>query len=210
MELWLDTTDHEAIEFANERGILHGITTNPLIVSRAKKPLAQVLNELLIFQPCPIAVQVMGNDAAEMVTHAKELFHFSRRFIIKVPATSEGLKAIYQLSQHKIPVMATAIFEPIQAFLAAKAGASYIAPYFSQMDEAVFDRIHACIQKTQAKLLAASLKSPEHVEKCLLLGTPAITINETLFHTCLQTPQQTAAALHRFDEAWKTIAFANH
>lgn len=212
MEIWLDTADREVIESAKEMGILHGITTNPTIVAKSKMSLEDLLEKLLKIQSGPVTVQVTASDAKKMVEQGLALRAFSDRILIKVPVTGEGLKAISQMSQKKIPVMATAIFDLTQVLLAARAGAVYIAPYFSaicEQDASGIDQFSAMIQLLKryqypSKLIAASLKSSEHVKDCIQLGVDALTMNGDVFSAFIQNHEETMTRLERFAKDWKT------
>ncbi|MFC2049262.1 transaldolase family protein [Chlamydiota bacterium] len=204
MDIWLDTIDLGAIKRAASMGLLDGVTTNPTLLSEAKEPAEEVLENLLNHFSGPLAVQVTLRSADEMVEQGKDLRDFSSRIIVKIPVTEEGLVAIQRLSNGDIPVMATAILNPMQALLAAKAGALYLAPYFSYLGE---NALTVCqtMQRMQlsAKLLIASLKSPEHVIQCAASGFDAITIKGPLFQTCITPPSETLEHLKRFEAAWQ-------
>jgi TalC/MipB family fructose-6-phosphate aldolase len=196
MEIWLDTIN---------LGLLHGVTTNPAILAESSEPAEEILDGLLNLYSGPLAVQVTCRGAAEMVEQGKDLFDFSSRIIVKVPVTEEGIEAISRLTHIQIPVMATAIFEPIQALLAMKAGARYLAPYFSHMGE---NALSTClsIQKMltpKTKLLVAALKTPSQVSLCAESGFSAVTLKTSLFTQCLTPPPQTLDHLLRFESAWQ-------
>ncbi|HSX25668.1 MAG TPA: transaldolase family protein [Chlamydiales bacterium] len=211
MEIWLDTSDLNLVEQAKQMGILFGVTTNPSIVSKSKLGMEDLLEQLLKIQKGPVTAQVTAEKAPEMIQQGEALFRFSNRLLIKIPVTGEGLKAIYALSQNKIPVMATAVFDPNQVLLAASAGASYIAPYFSLICE---DDIHG-IEPLKAmlrllhrynfpsKLLAASLRNPEQVKECAEIGAHAVTLNEKVFNAFIEDHQLTRQAIDRFARDWK-------
>lgn len=205
MEFWLDTIDPAAIEYAKDLGLLHGVTTNPAILAQASSPAEDVIEQLLTLFSGPLAVQVTLPSAAEMIEQGKDLYDFSSRIIVKVPVTEEGILAIHRLSYNGIPVMATAIFEPIQAIIAVKAGASYVAPYFSYLgDQAlpVCSTIQRCLIP-KSKLLVAALTTPSQVAACAEEGFSAVTLKATLFKQCLISSPQTLEHLSRFNEAWK-------
>jgi transaldolase len=130
MEIWLDTAELDLVQTAKEMGILHGVTTNPSIIAKSKMGMEDLLEKLLQMQPGPVTAQVTAEEAPEMVKQGSSLRQFSNRIIVKVPVTTEGVKAIYGLKLLQIPVMATAVFDSNQVLLAAKAGAAYNAPYF--------------------------------------------------------------------------------
>lgn len=209
MELWLDTLDSAALERAHKSGLLHGITTNPSILSKTDRPLENILEELLSFQKGPVAVQLTASLASEMIQQAHTLYNFSSRLIIKVPATSEGYQAISTLTAEQIPTMATAIFTTLQGLFAAKAGAHYLAPYVRHIGEAchqVLSTLRSALTYYQlpAKILAAALDSTNDIEFCLRIPVDAVTLKAPLFHTCFQSPEPVIAFLSRFEKEWQS------
>ena len=204
MDIWLDTIDLKTIGQAESMGLLDGVTTNPTILSQDERPAEEVLEDLLNHFSGPLAVQVTLHSAADMVEQGKDLRDFSSRIVVKIPVTEEGLVAIKRLSEADIPIMATAIFEPMQAFFAAKAGARFVVPYFSHLGDNALS-VCLAIQEMQlhAKLLVASLKTPEQVLQCATSFFDAVTLKGPLFQTCVTTPTQTLDQLRRFDAAWQ-------
>jgi transaldolase len=216
MEIWLDTTDIPTIKKAKRLGILHGVTTNPSIVAHSKKGLEELLKALLETQDGPVAVQVTLPSGEEMVGQGEAIAQFSPRFIVKVPVTAEGLFAIHTLSAKKIPVMATAVFDPNQCILAARAGALYIAPYYSHIcDEELegyetFCKMVKLLERHgySSKILAAALRTTEQVRECASIGVDAVTMNEKIFEEYIADHPSTIKALSRFDLDWNTDSVA--
>jgi len=214
MEIWLDTWNLKAVQKAQQMGILHGVTTNPSIAAKSGMALDDLLQMLLKVQNGPVTAQVVAKKAEEMIQQGEALAKLSNRIFVKIPVTRDGLQAIYQLSQQKIPVMATAVFDSTQALLAARAGAQYIAPYFSHICEADQDGINELRMMIQlrdryhypSKIIAASLRSTEHVRECCSIGVDAVTMNEKLFDEYLEDHPMTIKAQERFDREWKTAA----
>jgi TalC/MipB family fructose-6-phosphate aldolase len=214
MEIWLDTSSVQAVQMAQRLGILHGVTTNPSIAAHSGVALDDLLQTLLKAQSGPVTAQVVASKADEMVRQGEALAAVSSRIIVKIPALREGLQAMYILSQKKIPVMATAVFDPSQTLLAARAGAQYIVPYFSHICEADQDGINelrAMVQLLQryhfsSKILAASLQSTEQVKECCALGVDAVTLNEKLFEEYLEDNPLTVKTMAKFDRDWKGAA----
>jgi len=212
MEIWLDTADLELIESAKQMGILYGVTTNPSIVAQSKEPLEDLLEKILQGQSGPVTAQVTAQDAAKMIQQGEALFQFSHRLIVKIPVIREGLKAIHAMAQKKIPTMATAVFDPNQVLLAARAGATYIAPYFSSICEAdlegaeQFKAMRRLLDRYQfsSKLIAASLKSGEQVRQCIEMGAHAVTLNKEVFLSFIENHPETLKRLDRFAKDWKT------
>lgn len=192
MEIWLDTIDYDVIEDAAKTGIIAGVTTNPSILSQTEN-VALTLHTLLHIQPGPIAVQVTSTDPEGMIEEGLRIFEFSSRMIVKVPVNRNGLIAIKQLRQEKVPVMGTGLLFSTQALVASNLGASYIAPYFSHMgpsEEAIaalktIDDILR-INASSTKILVASLKQMEHLMYCATLGVAAATIKPDLYHQLMK------------------------
>ena len=209
MQIWLDTAEIPLIERAAKMGVLYGVTTNPSIVAESNMALEDLIESILKIQQGPITVQVTAHDAKTMVQQAEALYRFSDRIVVKIPAMKEGYEAIHSLSG-KIPTMATAIFDVNQVLLAAKAGATYIAPYYSRICEADIDGIEAiramlCLLHRYgftSQLLAASLRSPEQVKELAQMGAHAVTLKEDVFMGLIENNPLTVQSLQRFSHDW--------
>lgn len=206
MEIWLDTADEKTVDSANRFGIFFGITTNPSILSQLKEPMPHIVTRLLEIQEGPVAVQTTASSAAEIIAQAEELQARSERIIIKVPVSQEGFIAIRHLSLKDIPTMATAVFHPKQFLFAALAGATYIAPYLGRMADAgisPFDVLKAAAgmyrqYEFKTKILAAALKSVDHIQKCADLGIAGVTIKDELYHQFISEHPLTVQAINNF------------
>jgi transaldolase len=209
MQIWLDSADIPLVEKAAKMGVLHGVTTNPSIVAECKLPLEDLIEALLKIQKGPISVQVTASDAKTMIKQAEALHQFSDRIVVKIPVTEEGLMAIHDLSG-KMPIMATAVFDVNQVLLAAKAGASYIAPYYSRICDEDINGIDAIREMLgllrryafPSQLLAASLRSPEQVKELAEMGAHAVTLKENVFNGLIENNPQTVESIHRFKQDW--------
>lgn len=214
MEIWLNTSDVSVIQQAAQLGVLHGVMTNLSVVSQSKMALEDFLQAALDAQKGPVVAQVVSPFADEMIRQGEALANFSNRIMIKVPVTYDGFLAMNALSSKKIPVMATAVFEYHQAFLASRAGASYVVPYFSEIIEADqngIDALKEMVQiknryQTPAKILVSSLTNMEDVRECFLLGIDAVAMNEKLFHEYLKDSPLTTKVLQRMARDWKRAA----
>ncbi len=211
MELWLDGVDFELTAHLKELNLLHGITTNPTLLAKTGRAAEDVLERLFTLFSGPIAVQVTLRKVFEMIDQAKDLHDFSSRIIVKIPVTEEGIEAISRLSHLEIPTMGTAVFTPMQAVLAAKAGARYVAPYFRHIGEKAFDVIQSiqemfALNGFRTKQVVAALETLEQVEECLARGIGCLTLKPSLFKECLAPPAQTLEHLDRFDADWSEAA----
>lgn len=213
MELWLDTSHLETIKKANRYGIIHGVTTNPSIIAKSQQDPAKLIPSLLSIQQGPVAVQVTADNSEEMIKEAKFLAEYSNRIIVKVPVTREGLAAIHSLSKLGISTMATALFHPNQAYLAALAGANYVAPYLGRMFDEGIDawsvlQTMLSIYKQhpfKTKILVAALKSTEHITLCAEMGVHAITIKRESFEELLTEHPLTEQWVKIFAQDWEEV-----
>lgn len=211
MEIWLDTCDSQSIEAACQLGIIHGITTNPSILAGAHADPEKVINTLLDLQDGPVAVQITAAASDEMIRRAMALHAFSDRIIVKLPVTQQGLIAIKALSQEEVCTMATAVFQPSQALLAALAGADYVAPYLGRMFDAGIDA-QAALQSMvtiyrqygfKTKILAAAIKTTDQIIACAEMGISAVTLKNSLFGRFVADDSYTLDSIKAFSEDWE-------
>ncbi len=135
MQFFIDTADIEEIREAKRMGILDGVTTNPSLIAKTGKDFMSVVNEICQEVDGPISVEVVSTEAEDMIREAMELAKIHRNIVVKIPMTTEGLKAIVSLSQKNIKTNCTLVFSPIQALLAGKAGATYVSPFVGRLDD---------------------------------------------------------------------------
>ncbi len=211
MDIWLDTTNVKTIQKAVRVGILSGVTTNPSLLANTKKDAEKTLEDLLHHQEGPVTVQVVADDTLEMVQQGQMLYSFSNRIIVKVPITKNGLEAIHLLVRQGIPTMATVVFHPRQALMAALAGANYVAPYISRIEKMGKDPWEMLTSMTTifhhyrlpTKILGASLSSVEQVVKCAEIGIYGVTLKDDVFEKMIDDHPATLEGVHQFTEDWK-------
>lgn len=211
MEIWLDTCNSQVIKAAGQYGIIFGITTNPSILSKAQTDPEAVIHRLLDEQDGLVAVQVVADRADEMIRQALKLHSISDRIIVKVPVTQQGLIAMKTLSEREVPLMATAVFNPNQALLAALAGADYLAPYVGRMYSSGIDAIEALQTikaiydhyKIETRIIAAALQSPEQITVCAKIGMHAVTLKESLFNQFMANDSCTLESMEGFAADWE-------
>ena len=137
MKFFIDTADVKEIAAATELGLVDGVTTNPSLVAKSGRDFHDVLKEIISLVDGPISAEVVATDAAAMIKEAEVLAKLdAEKIVIKLPLTEEGLKATKALSQKGFKTNLTLIFSPLQALLAAKAGATYVSPFVGRLDEA--------------------------------------------------------------------------
>lgn len=211
MEIWLDTVDTNIITKGMRSGLLNGVTTNPSLIAHSGEDFESLLGKILGVQKGPVAAQIIAKTAEEMVDQGVYLHSISHRIIVKIPITEAGLEAIHQLHQMGISTLATALFTTHQALTAALAGADYIAPYISSLEKqgnnpwAILASIFDIYKnyRISTKILAASLKSLDHLKKCAEIGVDAVTLKEDLFGQLIADHPSTLERIELFASDWK-------
>ncbi|EMF0717826.1 fructose-6-phosphate aldolase [Citrobacter freundii] len=212
MELYLDTSDVDAVKALARVFPLAGVTTNPSIVAAGKKSLEVLLPQLqeAMGGRGRLFAQVMATTAEGMVSDARKLRAIIPDIVVKVPVTTEGLAAIKLLKEEGIPTLGTAVYSATQGLLAALAGAEYIAPYVNRLDAQGGDGIQTVIDlqsllkmhAPHAKVLAASFKTPRQALDCLLAGCEAITLPLDVAQQMMTSPA-VDAAVAKFEHDWQ-------
>lgn len=211
MELYLDTSDVDAVQKLARIFPLAGVTTNPSIVAGGKRPLEFVLPELheALGGQGRLFAQVLATGANEIVAEARRLRTMVPDLVVKVPVTAEGLAAIKLLRAEGIPTLGTAVYGAAQGLLAALAGAEYVAPYVNRVDAQGGDGIQTVVElqqllslhAPQTKVLAASFKTPRQALDCLLAGCEAITLPLDVAQQLIAAPAVEAAVV-KFEQDW--------
>lgn len=209
MELYLDTADRSAAVPLLATGVFRGITTNPVILQRAglgSGDTTAVHDWAVASGAQVVFLQTWGSDAQEMAGRGRQLAGLSERVVVKLPATLAGTTACSQLAAEGVPTLLTAAHTTAHAVLAGAAGARWVAPYVSKIDDdegAAVDVVvamHRALAGTGTDVLAASLRSLEAVGALAAAGVPAATLGTALAEQ-LFTHQQTLDADRRFHEA---------
>lgn len=211
MELYLDTADIEEIKRLATILPIKGVTTNPSIVAKSGKPIFELLIALqdLLGADKVLFAQVLSNDAKAMIKEAEQLRKVVPNIVTKIPVNAEGLKAIKALSEQGIATLGTAVYGAGQGFLAALAGAKYIAPYVNRID-AQGGNSKDTVQELQKLLdlhcpesiiIAASFRTPRQALDCLLAGCQGITLPVDVAELFISDPA-VDAAIAKFDQDW--------
>ena len=211
----LDTADLEDIKHCNEYFPISGVTTNPSIISKEHTDFWKLVKDIrsIIGKEKIIMVQTLQKEASKIIEDAlilkKEL---GGEFFVKIPIGEEGLKATMELKRLGVGVLMTAIFTPAQALVAARAGASYVAPYVNRLDNIIGDGTNVVAQivkqfknyNLDCKVLAASFKNAEQVHKCAMYGCHAVTVSRKILSSLVSHPM-TDAALSGFTKDWQEV-----
>jgi len=209
----LDTADLNEIRHCNEFYPLAGVTTNPTIISKEKEDFWKIVSEIrsIIGPDKMFHVQTTQKKAEDIVEEAKLLKErIGGEFYVKIPICEEGLKATMQLKTWGIGVTITAVFTPAQALIAAKAGASFVAPYVNRLDNIIADGCEVVKEITKqlniynidCKVLAASFKTAEQVHKCALAGCHSVTVSPNILKALIANPM-TDVAVKTFEKDWE-------
>jgi len=210
MKIFIDTADINEIKEALSLGVLDGVTTNPSLVAKTGKPFESCIREILDLVPGPVSVEVVAVEHDAMVAEARTYAAWADNVVVKVPIIKEGLKAIKTLSQEGIKVNVTLCFSPLQALLAAKAGASYISPFVGRLDDISQDGMELIQQIVDiyanyafdTEVLVASVRNPMHVVQAALMGADVATIPLKVIDQLLKHPL-TDSGLKQFLADWE-------
>ena len=183
MRFFVDTADIAAIRELHELGMVDGVTTNPSLILKSGRNIAEVTKEICEMVPGPVSAEVVASDADGMIREGKHLAQIAPNVTVKVPLTWDGLKACKALTDEGHMVNVTLCFTPAQAILAAKAGATFISPFIGRLDDIGLDGMEliADIRRIydnygyETNLLAASIRSVNHIIECARIGADVIT-----------------------------------
>jgi len=211
MKFFIDTADVKEIAAANELGLVDGVTTNPSLIAKSGRDFHEVLEEIIALVDGPISAEVVATDAAGMISEAEGLAKLDKhKIVIKLPITEEGLKATKALSKKGYKTNLTLIFSPLQALLAAKAGATYVSPFVGRLDDIGHDgmesddQIRTIFDKYgySTEIIVASIRSPQHVLDAGLMGADICTIPFSVMQQLAKHPL-TDIGLEKFLADWK-------
>lgn len=212
MKFFLDTANVEAIRAINELGLVDGVTTNPTIISREGRDFETVIKEICNIIDGPVSAEVTGLTADEMVSEARVLAKWHENVVVKIPMTTEGLKATNILSKEGIKTNVTLIFTVSQGLMAMKAGATYISPFIGRLEDIGTDPYQLIedlceiidLYGYQSEIISASIRNAAHVEAVAKLGSHIATIPENIFEKMTKHPL-TENGIKQFMEDWASF-----
>ena len=212
MKFFIDTADVHEIREAHTLGLVDGVTTNPSLIAKSGRKFKDVIKEITAIVDGPISAEVIALDAEGMVKEAKDLVKIHKNIVIKLPMTPEGLKATKQLSAKGIKTNLTLIFTPMQALLAAKAGATYVSPFVGRLDDisqdgmGIIEEIRTIFDNYgyTSEIIVASIRNPIHVLNSALIGADICTIPYSVMLQLSKHPL-TDAGIKKFLEDWEKV-----
>ena len=212
MKFFVDTADINEIRELHDAGLLDGVTTNPSLVAKSGRDFKEVVKEICeLLQGLPVSAEVAATDYDGMMAEADVLAKIADNVVIKVPLTLAGLKACKTLSDRGVKTNVTLCFSANQALLAAKVGATYISPFLGRLDDINLDgmQLIADIRVIydnygfDTQILAASIRSPNHVSDAALAGSDVATIPPGVLKKLADHPL-TDKGLDAFVKDWKS------
>ncbi len=212
MKFFIDTANIAEIKEGLNLGMVDGVTTNPSLIAKEKKGFEIVVKEILECVKGPVSLEVVSLEAKAMFTEGKKLAELGNNVVIKVPLCTEGLKATKMFADAGIDVNETLIFSPLQALMAAKAGARYVSPFVGRLDDIAHDGMELVEQiltildnyEYEAEVIVASIRHPRHVLDAALMGADIATIPFKVITQLAQHPL-TDKGIQMFLEDWKKV-----
>ncbi len=212
MKFFIDTANIAEIREAIKLGMVDGVTTNPSLIAREGRGFDEVVREILAEVEGPVSLEVLSPEADGMVAEGRKLAGFGDHVVVKVPLTTEGLKATRIFSREGIRVNATLVFSPIQALMAAKAGAAYVSPFVGRLDDIAHDGMELVQQILtifnnygfDTEVIVASVRHPRHVLDAALMGAHIATIPFKVISQLAKHPL-TDRGIELFANDWKKV-----
>ncbi len=211
MKLFVDTGDFKEIEELSQTGLLDGVTTNPSLIAKSGRDFKELIADICKVVEGPVSAEVASTDYETMMKEGHVLAKIADNVAVKVPLTLAGLKACKNLRSEGIMVNVTLCFTPNQALLAAKCGATFISPFIGRLDDIDLDGMELISQIRQiydnyafsTEILAASIRSPNHVTQCALAGADVATMPPAVIKKLADHPL-TNSGLEQFVKDWKS------
>lgn len=210
MKLFVDTGNLKEIEALAAIGILDGVTTNPSLMAKESGDAREILKQICRIVQGPVSAEVTATDTAGMLTEGRILAAIDPHIVVKVPFTKDGVRACKTLASEGTRVNVTLIFSATQAWLAAKAGASYVSPFVGRLDDIgatgmnlvreivdIFDNFDYTTE-----VLVASVRHPIHVVEAARMGADVVTVPAAVIDQCFKHPL-TDIGLAKFLKDWE-------
>lgn len=210
MKFFVDTADIDAISELNDLGMVDGVTTNPSLILKSGRDIVEVTKEICDLVDGPVSAEVVATEAEQMIAEGRKLAKIADNIAVKVPLTWAGLKACNVLSNEGNLVNVTLCFSANQAILAAKAGATFISPFIGRLDDINVDGMDLISDiRTiydnygfETQILAASIRSVNHVTESARIGADVITAPPEVIKKMVDHPL-TDKGLETFLKDWE-------
>lgn len=212
MKFFIDTANIEEIKKATQMGFADGVTTNPTLVARENGKPEEIYRAICKVVDGPVCVEANSPTFEEIVNESRELAKIHKNIVIKIPITGEGLRAVKILEAENIRTNVTLVFSPMQALLAAKAGASFVCPFVGRLDDVSHGGMELIEQILQiyinynlaTQVIVASIRNPLHVLESALLGAHIATIPFKVIEQLIKHPL-TEIGIRNFLQDWEKV-----
>ncbi|WP_242302500.1 fructose-6-phosphate aldolase [Bacillus cereus group sp. BfR-BA-01423] len=210
MKFFIDTANINEIKEANALGVLAGVTTNPSLVAKEGVDFHERIREICNVVEGPVSAEVISLEADKMIEEGKELAKIAPNVVVKVPMTTEGLKAVKAFSDLGIRTNVTLVFSAVQALLAARAGATYVSPFLGRLDDIGHNGMDLirqiaeifAIHGIETEIIAASVRHSVHVTDTALNGAHIATIPANVIASLVKHPL-TDQGIEKFLADWE-------
>ena len=214
MKFFIDTANVDEIREANDMGIICGVTTNPSLIAKEGRDFNEVIKEITSIVDGPISGEVKATTvkAEDMIAEGREIAKIHPNMVVKIPMTTEGLKAVKALSAEGIKTNVTLIFSAAQALLAARAGATYVSPFLGRLDDISMPGIDLINEITEifmmhdieTEIIAASIRNPIHVIDCAKAGADIATVPYKVLLQMIHHPL-TDEGIRKFQDDYRKV-----
>ena len=212
MKFFIDSAEIQEIREARSLGLIDGVTTNPSLIAKTGRGFSEVVSEICSLVAGPVSLETVSRDAAGMAREGEDLARYGKNVVVKVPLTTEGLKAVRLLGERGIKTNVTRCFSPVQALVAAKAGAAYVSPFVGRLDDISQSGMEVIGQivkiyanyKFTTEVLVASIRHPIHVLTAALMGAHVATIPFAVIKQLAQHPL-TDIGVEKFLKDWEKV-----
>jgi transaldolase len=210
MQIFIDSADAKELGALAQTGLVDGVTTNPSLVAKAGRDFFETLKDICASVSGPVSAEVVAQDAETILAEGRKLRTVADNIVVKLPLTPEGLKACKVFEEEGVPTNVTLCFSAVQALLAAKAGATFISPFLGRLDDNGADGMEL-IREIRAiydnygfttQILAASIRSANHVKDAAIAGADCATIPPAVFKS-LYKHILTDMGLEAFLKDWR-------
>ncbi|AMN55196.1 MULTISPECIES: fructose-6-phosphate aldolase [Stappiaceae] len=196
MKFFVDTADTAEIKELEATGLLDGVTTNPSLIAKSGRDFKEVIAEICAITEGDVSAEVAATDFDTIMKEAHVLGAIANNVVIKLPLTFDGLKACKQLTEEGTKTNVTLCFSANQALLAAKAGATYISPFIGRLDDIHADGLELIREIRviydnygfDTEILAASIRTPNHVKDCAIIGADVATVPPATLKALVKHP----------------------
>ncbi len=184
MKFFIDTANVAEIREASNMGMVDGVTTNPTLIAKEGRNFKEIITEICEIVDGPISAEAISLDTEGMIKEARDLAKIHENIVVKIPMTIDGMKAVKTLTSEGIHTNVTLVFSPLQALMAAKAGATYVSPFVGRLDDLSQDGMTLVEQILnmytnygfETEIIVASVRNPLHVLSAAMMGAHIATI----------------------------------